>query len=125
MITYLMLYTIIFINGIYDIICGLSLIFTPNLLICKIHADIFKAEYNDNILWMRMMGYWIFTYGVIRASIMNNTPTIKTLVAASYFIEAYAFAFENIYHKTTISYKVLWIFVSSSVIGLWLLLPYT
>ena len=113
----MLLYKIIFINGIYDIICGLSILLLPNSYIANIHPLIFNDEYLKNPLLKRLLAYWIITYGFIRISIIIPSLTIKILIALSYFIEAYAFTYEYILFKTTIYYKTLWIFSSASLLG--------
>ena len=113
----MLLYKIIFINGIYDIICGLSILLLPNSYIANIHPLIFNDEYLNNSLLKRLLAYWIITYGFIRISIIIPSLTIKILIALSYFIEAYAFTYEYILFKTTIYYKTLWIFSSASLLG--------
>lgn len=115
-----LLYTIIFINGIYDIICGFSILFlAESNFFAKIHPSIFKDQYIiQNPLLNRLIAYWLITYGIIRTSIIYPSTVINQLVAISYFVEAYAFAYEHIYFKTTICYKSFWIFCTSSLIGL-------
>jgi hypothetical protein len=114
----LLLYKIIFINGIYDIICGLSILLLPNTYyIANIHPLVFNKEYSNNPLLKRLLAYWILTYGFIRVSIIFPSIIIKILIALSYFIEAYAFAYEYILFKTTLYYKTLWIVSSASLLG--------
>jgi hypothetical protein len=151
----------IFINGIYDLLCAVSILFFPNTIIGNIHPSIFNKEikchhhnnhnnhnhnhnhnhnnhnnhkYNHTThiiqslaetslqfscqkqLNNRLLAYWLITYGSIRCFILYEN--INLLIALSYFIEAYAYGYEYIYYKTTIKYKVIFISLSSIIIGI-------
>lgn len=61
-----MIKIIIFINGIYDIICSLSILFTNNYF-SNIHPKLFKdKDIENNVIIRRLLAYWIFTYGILR-----------------------------------------------------------
>ena len=85
-----MINTIIIINGIYDIICGLNLVynFFPPLL--ELHTGLF-ININEDI--KRFLGYIILLFGIIRLS--QN----YSLIISSYIFEIYFFENENIYNK--------------------------
>ena len=51
---------------------------------------------DDNELFERFFGYWVFTYGVIR---LTNDRT-KPIVRYGYFIEALAIANETFVHNS-------------------------
>lgn len=153
----LILKSFIFINGIYDLLCAVSILFFPNTIIGNIHPSIFNKEikchhrHNHNHsqitniiqpladtrilkedyiqfscdakqqqLNNRLLAYWLITYGSIRCFILyeNKNKNINLLIALSYFIEAYAYGYEYIYYKTTIKYKVIFISLSSIIIGI-------
>lgn len=121
-----MICTIIFINGIYDILCSIGILFlykTPIFSeLSKIHPKIFtKKEVQEHPIIKRIIAYWLITYGSIRIAIISNNNIIRYLVAISYFIEAFAFTFENMYYNTTYSIKVLWIFCSSIYLGIYII----
>lgn len=109
----------IFINGIYDLLCAFAILFFPNTIIGNIHPLIFNK---DCQLKNRILAYWLITYGSIRCFIIYENKNINLLIALSYFIEAYAYIYEYIYYKTTIKYKVIWISLSSLIIGTIILL---
>lgn len=124
---------IIFVNGIYDLLCAVAILFYPNTIIGNIHPSIFnshpRARQPDarmrkyaqedcaDQLKNRLLAYWLITYGSIRCFILHENKTINLLIALSYFIEAFAYGYEYIYYKTTIKYKVVWISLSSLIIG--------
>ncbi len=117
-----LLYLIIFINGIYDIICGLSILFFPKFFFAKIHPQVFHKKYIDNDILKRFLAYWIITQGFIRLSIIYPSIIINNLIAISYFIEAFVFAYEYFYFKTMIFYKTLWIVITSLILCFLLLI---
>jgi hypothetical protein len=78
---------IIKINGIYDILCALSILKFINIpILNNLHLSMIST--NKTPLMERFFAYWIFTYGVIR--MYNNLD----LIAYSYYIEA-AFIFNE------------------------------
>jgi hypothetical protein len=126
----------IFVNGIYDLLCAVAILFFPNTIIGNIHPSIFNKEIKCDsrhhlkariiqpdammqkyALNNRLLAYWLITYGSIRCFILHENKTINLLIALSYFIEAFAYGYEYIYYKTTIKYKVVWISSSSLMIG--------
>ena len=58
-----MINTIIFLNGIYDLICGFFFL--------NIHQFVFKEEFRNDIM-KRILAYWLITYGIIRIFIIKN-----------------------------------------------------
>jgi hypothetical protein len=103
-----MLNIIFVINGIYDIICGLNLIynFIPNL--AYLHAGVFI---NIDEITKRFLGYLIFTLGIIRLSLNYE------MIFISYMIEAYVFEYENIINKME-TLKVRFITITCIILGL-------
>jgi hypothetical protein len=55
-----MITNLIFINGINNIICGISILF-----FAKIHPQVFHKKYIDNDIVKRFLAYWIITQGFI------------------------------------------------------------
>ena len=132
----LILKLFIFVNGIYDLLCAVAILFYPNTIIGNIHPSIFNKEIKCHSqpdarmrknkyaqsscagqLNNRLLAYWLITYGSIRCFILHENKTMNLLIALSYFIEAFAYGYEYIYYKTTIKYKVVWISSSSLIIG--------
>jgi hypothetical protein len=112
-----MITNIIFINGIYDIICGISILFFPKSFFANIHISIFNEEYKNNDLIKRLIAYWVITQGVIRFSIIfENSLIINNLIALSYLIEAYSFSNEYFLFNTTNYYKTLFIIILSLIL---------
>ena len=76
-----MIYYIIKINGVYDVLCSLTILKWLNIpLLNDLHLSMFKNEENE--VTKRMLAYWIFTYGIIRLS------GDKALIMLSYIIES-------------------------------------
>jgi hypothetical protein len=112
-----MINNLIFINGIYDIICGISILFFPKSFFADIHISIFNEEYKNNDVIKRLIAYWVITQGVIRISIFfEKSLIIKNVIALSYIIEAYAFSNEYFLFNTTNYYKTLFIIIISLIL---------
>ena len=103
-----MLSKIVKINGIYDILCALSILKMVNIPILQnIHLQMFHSNINNN---ERFLAYWIFTYGVIRLK-------YNFFVPYSYYIEALFVANECLVHKTIVFEKGIFVIVSSGILG--------
>ena len=112
-----MINNLIFINGIYDIICGISILFFPKSFFADINISIFNEEYKNNDLIKRLIAYWVITQGVIRISIFfEKSLIIKNIIALSYLIEAYSFSNEYFLFNTTNYYKTLFIILLSLIL---------
>jgi hypothetical protein len=75
---------IVLFNGIYDIICAISMLnIIPIPVFDKLHISMFK-EHDQKL--QRMFAYWILTYGIIRVILYNNWS--NGLVSITYFLEA-------------------------------------
>jgi hypothetical protein len=105
----MLLYHIVKINGIYDIICAISILkFIPQLR--YLHLSIIKNHNYQNVLFERFFAYWIFTYGVIR--IHDN----YSLISYSYYLEAVFFSHEYMNNSTN-NKKALFVILSSLFLG--------
>jgi hypothetical protein len=113
-----LLHSVVFFNGLYDIACGVNILFAEHTFLAQLHPTIFKKSYHDNDLVKRLIAYWILTYGIIRLSIIYHNP----IVSLSYFIEAYAIAFEHFVYHTTVTHKALWTSSVSAILGLLLII---
>ena len=100
---------IVFINGIYDFLCAISILKIIHFPILKsLHIKMFKSS-NDP-LFERFLAYWIFTYGIIRLQ-------YNLLVPYSYYIEAIFIANECFIHKTIVFEKGIFVIISSGILG--------
>jgi hypothetical protein len=110
-------------NGMYDIMCAIGIIFLPNTFILaslsQLHPTMFieTADQNHPIL-RRVLAYWLITYGVVRIAVFVHNDVVDYLIAMTYFVEAAAYAFEDVFHQTTVRYKVAWVSWSSVVLGI-------
>lgn len=101
---------IIFANGIYDILCSVCIVFFPDTVWARMHADLFVEQ---SRLLHRFLAYWIFTYGIIRISVIDkNSRSIPFLVIATYVHEGLVFLLE----PPTLTTSVLFV----AAVSLWL-----
>ena len=100
------LHFIFMMNGIYDIICAISII-SGFPYIERIHLSMFKNPNLDPI-FKRVFAYWIFTYGIMRLS--NN----NTIIAVSYIIES-VFFLNEVLHNTVFREKTLFVIALSII----------
>ena len=96
-------------NGIYDIMCAISILnFIPKLR--YLHLSMIKNHNYQNSLFERFFAYWIFTYGLIR--LQGN----YTLITYSYYLEA-IFFFHEYMNNSTYSDKSFFVIASSLFLG--------
>ena len=113
-----MIKSIIFLNGIYDILCSLSILFTNNYF-SNIHPNLFKDKENqENPIIRRFMAYWILTYGSIRlfSGYYQNSKELLLLSYYSYLIEILAFEYELFISNSLYLYKIKFISIVSIII---------
>ena len=110
MVNTLILYYIVKLNGLYDILCALSILkYIENPVCSTIHINM-MAKYKHNPLFERFLAYWIFTYGFVR---IGDTH----LIPYSYYIEAAVFTNE-MYRETIYFDKGLFVIISSLIMGI-------
>ena len=99
------------INGIYDILCALSILKIINIPVLEqIHLQMFHSTINDNIIFERFLAYWIFTYGIIRLK-------YNFFVPYSYYTKALFIANECLVHKTIVFKKSMFVIITSVLLG--------
>lgn len=102
---------IFFINGIYDILCAISILQMIKIpILNNIHLSMIEKYKKNNPLFERFFAYWIFTYGIMRIS--NNNIIIST----SYCIEA-IFIFNEYINKSIELNKAFFVIISSLLLG--------
>lgn len=112
-----MLNQIIFINGIYDILCALSILGYINIpILNNLHLSMFieyeyRIQNQNQKLFERILAYWIFTYGIIRIS--GNS----FLISLSYYMESIFIANESLINRTIQLDKGLFVIITSYVLG--------
>lgn len=103
------------VNGIYDILCALSIVNITNIPILNdLHTSMIVESERNNPLIQRFYAYWIFTYGVMRIYGGYN------LVAISYYIEAGIIANECFMHNTMVLDKSIFVIVVSLLLGFYM-----
>jgi len=106
-----MLSKIVKINGIYDILCALSILKMIHIPILEtIHLQMFYSDINNDPVFERFLAYWIFTYGILRIR-------YNVFVPYSYYIEALFVANECLVHETIVFEKGMFVMITSSLLG--------
>ena len=91
----MMFSTLVRLNGLYDIICGLCLLKIIDIPIMnKLHINMFDKSLMTNNMALRLLGYWIITYGMIRVFSRDD----YMLVALSYYLETIILLNESKYN---------------------------
>ena len=104
--------TLVKLNGIYDIVCALSILkrIGPIPILSTLHTSMI-INATEPIL-ERFFAYWIFTYGSMQLS--NNTQ----MIVISYFIEAVFIANETLIYHTIAIDKGLFVAIVSLFIAI-------
>lgn len=103
------MYNIFIINGIYDILCALTILDVVKIPILQdLHLSMFHEELND--ISKRLLGYWIMTYGFMR---LSNNPLI---IYESYILEI-LFILNEAYKKNIIPEKALFVVIFSLLLS--------
>jgi len=103
--------TIFVINGIYDILCAISILRIVHIpILDNLHLSVIKKQIDTNIMFKRVFAFWLITYGIMRLSANNK------MIAFSYFIEA-AFFTNEYFLGTVIEIKALFIIITSVLLG--------
>jgi hypothetical protein len=112
---------LIFLNGIYDILCGFSILKLIDIsLLSKLHLNMFINKFSDQE--KRLLAYWIITYGLIRLfGSLNYFILVKFLVSITYIIEAVVMYNECFIHKTIDKNDSIIIIIISIIMGLLIL----
>jgi hypothetical protein len=84
----------IFLNGVYDIICAASLLNIIHPFFTQFHLNMFYKRLDFDTLEIRLLAYWIATYGSIR--IIGSYK----IICISYCIEACVIMNETFIKKT-------------------------
>lgn len=100
---------IIFINGVYDLVCAALILWGPATFAPHLH--VFRQD-PVPLLAQRLLAYWILTYGAIR---VLGAP--DSAVFVTYMAEAVCFLYEELVARDTKSWRVLWIGLVSAVLA--------
>lgn len=113
--------TIIKINGIYDILCSMSILkILPNSLLTNIHKNIFKYDKQENTkdsykLFERILAFFILLYGLIR--IFGN----KLSISITYILEALYFYNEMEINNSVYTDKASFVIISSTILSIFVI----
>ena len=90
----------VLLNGIYDIVCSLAILFELNLDFARIHINIFD-KVNMSHFTKRLLSYWIMTNAFPRIfSCIFKNQILDIICGITYFIEGTAFFLEFFYFKS-------------------------
>ena len=111
---------VIKLNGLYDILCAMSILEVIDFAIINkyalrhLHLSMFLSYCPENpaILYERILAYWIFTYGIIRLY-----SSEYDVISYSYYIEAAVIAYESLMQKTIHMDKAHFVIWSSLLLG--------
>lgn len=104
-----MIRRLIFLNGLYDILCSLCILKIINIkLIGNLHLSIVKQSLKNNELYCRLLGYFILLYGLIRLY------GSLYLISISYLIESFYYLHE-LYKGTVYINKSIFVIITSSI----------
>jgi predicted CDP-diglyceride synthetase/phosphatidate cytidylyltransferase len=106
-----MLNKLITINGIYDILCAISILFFPDCILANLHSDIFVSEEVEKIN-KRLLAYWIMTYGIVR-----YLSTDKMVLCFTYVIEGLVFLHEYYTYNSCKKHNAIYVSVFSLTIA--------
>ena len=108
---------IIIINGIYDILCAISILKIVNIPVIKdLHLSMLRDNEKNNPMMERFMGYWIFTYGILR--IYSGYNKKYELAAISYYIEAVIISNEYFINRTMVMERSMFVIFFSLFLGI-------
>lgn len=103
---------IIKLNGLYDILCAMTILDLINIPTLKnLHLSMFLVNCTESQV-VRLLSYWIFTYGMIRLHSSESR-----VIYYSYYIEAAAIANEALVKKTMYVEKAWFVICSSILLG--------
>jgi len=107
-----LLYYIYKLNGLYDILCAISILGINIPIVKNLHLSMFMNDREPDEMSQRFLAYWIFTYGIIRLYSSENI-----VIAYSYYIEAMAIANESLVKKTMHMDKAYFVICASILLG--------
>lgn len=103
---------IVLLNGIYDILCGLSILKIIKIsYLDTLHLSMIKIKTDE--ISKRFLGYWILTYGIMRLFVYN-----KIIISLSYLIEALVIFNEYYIYNTIIKEKGLFVIILSLILSI-------
>lgn len=109
---------IILLNGIYDILCAISILQIVNIpIINNLHLSMLQTNERNNPIMQRFISYWIFTYGVLRVYCGYNNNNNYELASISYFIEATMISNECFIYKSMVLDRSVFVIISSIGLG--------
>ena len=113
-----MIQEIVFINGIYDILCSLCILKIIDIkLLENLHTTIIKKNLQNNKLYCRILGYFILLYGIIR--LYGNLY----LSSITYLIESLYYTHE-LYLGTVYKHKSIFVIITSGIMYLIIYIEY-
>ena len=108
---------VLIVNGVYDVLCALCMLFLPDgCPLSTLHLNVFaEEEHRNHPIVRRLMAFWLMTYGMVRF-IGGVEDSCLFAAAFTYCIEALYFAHEGLC-QTTIWWKSVAISFFSLAMG--------
>lgn len=104
-----MLKLIIQINGLYDIVCALSILkILPESPFSYFHMNMFKEQSN----FERSLSFYIMLYGFVRLFGSNS------LISFSYLSESLYFFNEMVFYNSVYTDKATYVIISSTMLSM-------
>ena len=110
--------TLLFVNGLYDIVCSLCILYFPYTHLGKLHISCFRHE-GAGGAFNRILAYWIFTYGAVRTATGFRTSKLGYILSCiTYAIEAAAYFNETEVVKSCQKIKGRFVWIVSILFAL-------
>lgn len=99
-------------NGVYDVVCALSILWLPTSRLGRLHLHVFKTTETPSS--NRIFAYWVLTYGLDRiVAGMHTSPATDVLAVLSYLMESAAYCNESFTFKSVDTGKAMFVCLTS------------
>lgn len=99
-------------NGVYDVVCALSILWLPTSRLGRLHLHVFKKA--ETPAANRIFAYWVLTYGLDRiVAGMYSSPATDVIAVLSYLMESAAYCNESSTFKSVDTGKAMFVSLAS------------
>lgn len=103
-----MIETIIFVNGVYDVVCSLCILDVITLpYFSELHLKMIK-EYNE--MYERILGTLVLTFGLMRLSGEVRMAGMSYIMEALYF-------YNELFHDNIVIYRGMFVITTCLIMG--------
>jgi hypothetical protein len=104
-------------NGVYDVVCALSILWLPTSRLGRLHIHVFKKTETRSS--NRIFAYWVLTYGLDRiVAGMYSSPATDVIAVLSYLMESAAYFNEASTFKSVDTYKAMFVYLISMALAM-------